>query len=90
MRPAWMPGSMGARGFVNRSEGRAMCLRLDAEGEILAHGYGGFEVLLALLAHELSPKMRWPENRNRAANASFYDLRQVASFPFDQSAEKIA
>lgn len=39
-----------------------MCLRLDAEGEILAHGDGGFEVLLALLAHELSPKMRWPGN----------------------------
>lgn len=38
-----------------------MYLRLDAQRKILAHGYRGFEVLLALLAHKLSPKMRWPE-----------------------------
>lgn len=37
-----------------------MYLRLDAQRKILAHGYRGFEVLLALLAHKFSPKMRWP------------------------------
>lgn len=37
-----------------------MYLRLDAQRKILAHGYRCFEVLLALLTHELSPKMRWP------------------------------
>lgn len=88
MRSAWKPGSIGAGGFVNRSEGSAMCLRLDAQGEILAHGYGGFEVLLALLAHKLSPKMRWPENVGTETERQmqlFYDLRQVASLQFDQS-----
>lgn len=42
-----------------------MYLRLDAQREILAHGYGGFEVLLAFLTHKLSPKMRWPEGRKK-------------------------
>ena len=35
-------------------------LRLDAQWEILAHGYGRFEVLLALLAHEFPPQVRGP------------------------------
>ena len=35
-------------------------LRLDAQWEILAHGYGRFEVLLAFLAHEFPPQVRGP------------------------------
>lgn len=54
------PGSISAGIFRSGSEEEGVYLRLDAQGEILAHGYRGFEVLLALLAHELSPKMRWP------------------------------
>lgn len=42
-----------------------MYLRLDAQREILAHGYSSFEVLLAFLTHQFSPEMRWPEGGKR-------------------------
>lgn len=63
-QPSWnLPpgfGSTSAGIFLNGCEEEGVYLRLDAQRKILAHRYRGFEVLLALLAHKLSPKMRWP------------------------------
>lgn len=59
--------STSARIFLSGSEEEGVYLRLDAQRKILAHGYRGFEVLLALLAHKLSPKMRWPGSGEKDA-----------------------
>lgn len=58
--------------------------RLDAQREILAHGHRGFEALLALLAHQLSPQMRWPGGGEEDTDAAFSNLRfrcSVSYFP---------
>lgn len=70
-----------------------MYLRLNAQRKILAHGYSGFEVLLALLAHKLSPKMRWPGGGEKDTKmlhfviCVFYDL--FCNFPSGAPNESI-
>ncbi len=48
-----------------------MYLRLDAQREILAHGYSSFEVLLAFLTNKISSKMWWPEDGKRVTRTYF-------------------